>query len=182
MRRVVMAYLQDQRLRVKCQCHQKLHPLCVFKIFQQEASRVFSLGISPDYPVQQSLRRAVDQVRPAFNYIRGQEANVSIKSCKLSLVHCLDKVTSRSTSGSFADFLVNVCQFLVGAKTLEDDAACAFPWLTILGKENIFYVEDVKKTQSAPRLKGYLPVHKFATPTSAKASRALVKVDESAVC
>lgn len=123
----------------------------------------------------------MDQVRPALHYIRGQEANISIKSGKLSLVHGLDEVATGSTSSPLADFLVDVRQLLVGAKALEDNAARAFPWLTILGKENILYVEDVKKTQSTPRLKGHLPVHKLATPTGAKASRALVEVDEATV-
>lgn len=124
----------------------------------------------------------MDQVRPALHYVRRQEANISIKSCELCLVHGLDEVTTRSTGSPLADFLVDVRQLLVGAEALEDDAARAFPWLAVLGKENILDVEDVKKTQSAPRLEGYLSVHKLAAPTGTEASRALVEMDEAAVC
>lgn len=124
----------------------------------------------------------MDQVRPAFHDIRSQEANVSIKTGKLCLVHGLDEVATRSTGRSLADFLVNVCELLVGAKALEDDATRAFPWFAILGKENVLDVEDIEKTQSAPRLERYLPVHKLATPTGAKASRALVEMDEATIC
>lgn len=56
---LVCEYLQHKRFRVECQRHQQLHSLRVFKVLQQEASRVLSLCVPPDHSVQKPLRGAV---------------------------------------------------------------------------------------------------------------------------
>lgn len=179
--RLVCEYLQHKRFGVERQRHQQLHSLRVFKVLQQEASRVLGLCVPPDHSVQKPLRGAVHQIRPALHHLGGQQSYIPIKSGELRFVHTLNEITAWSSSGPFADLLIDLCQLLVGAQALEHDPARSFPGFSVLSKIDVLYIEKVKETQATPHLEGHLAIHELAAPASAEAGRTLVEADKSAV-
>lgn len=121
------------------------------------------------------------QVRPALHHLRSEQTDVPVDPGELRLVHGLNEVAARSARGPFADFLVYVCQLLVGAQPLQHHAPGALPGLAVLGEVHVLDVEDVQEAQAAPRLEGDLAVHEFAAPAGAETGGALVEVDEASV-
>lgn len=173
------AYLQHEGLGVEGERDEELHALGILEVAEQEAAGVLGLGVAADEAVEEALRGAVHEVRPALDDVGGEEPDVAVDAGELGGVQGLEEVAAAPAGGAPADLGVDVGELPRGAQALEDDAAAALAGLPVAREVDVLDVEEVEEAQAAPALQPQLPVEELAAPAGAPAGRALVQLQEA---